>query len=1053
MNSLIDKYVKLLENVYKTQVLESAGGAGGPDAHGRSRDTDKTAKTEGILRCLAKAAFQFETVSESEALAGEYFRGLAGINIGLASHVYHRYASFAETGAESARGLLLSEVRRLFSGFGGEEPFRLRKVLNEARQRIQGGAAAARQDSAYLELLRKVETLADLCFSVLVLEDDELEKEIFGNVGFLIADNDSCNAFIDRVCLLINALDETARGKTAVRFLSYIKRFEWRANDPMVIRMAIRFNLYSTIIGKNHKEEADTFFRELVRRRSYRYFRHAERVFPGVSFDSIGTTAEEFVAKVIGEYPGEISAEELVDGLRVADSLIMRDGEDLQKLDYWWRLVSEAAGGEGNPDNGPTAKAASAEGKPLRAGLSRAELNFFRVYYTLRGLEIDRDGVQSAEFGGSLPETVDIRTLDGLEQRVTSRIIEDCPEKAKSFLEALGEWNYFRFNETETVFKVSVPDDGAAGYLTILSRCCTAEEMVAVYMNSFLRSAVPVNVLLGLIYKYSPNQRSDVLMVKRLFDPYRMVGRIISFRDRIYVEAVSFNTGGKKLRVFRMNDTVRMELEKYYRRNSREKSNVYIHFKITAAMVDEFFDPQVWLDYSEFIPTEMKKLNNSVLESFISALRKVSRSAFADEESLDTLKNTPFIPVSQVIASDIGLEVIRCLDSLPDNRERVELLRGIRCNHYICWRSEKVNYGDLGDKPSLRGFLRDVTMDRGSFEDKFYLYCNTALRANIYFDFFLSRCGFPDRDVPLAECFRSTGIWFRGRTAPSASEEKAGGSAPQDTGEGYVLIPQSVFMAPYHHRKNEYFVETDGVRLDPGTQIRFIIDRLDVKAHRFVIREYEPVQRNNTLFFEGMSKARATISLEGRDLYCLTQKMNPKMLSKNRWKLAVYELEALRLRKDDPEELSRFMELIKEANPWTFSGENLPCVFNLFRGENTDFVEPMVNDFIRDYGGEKTIDLYFNTSLRSVMPLEDFIRTLQNAGTPGAEIWKKLADYPFRFTRWENLFTGNVWLRKNPGDCLGGDPEKGRYIACGYDARKNQVQFSLKDSPEAGKAL
>ena len=59
--------------------------------------------------------------------------------------------------------------------------------------------------------------------------------------------------------------------------------------------------------------------------------------------------------------------------------------------------------------------------------------------------------------------------------------------------------------------------------------------------------------------------------------------------------------------------------------------------------------------------------------------------------------------------------------------------------------------------------------------------------------------------------------------------------------------------------------------------------------------------------------------------------MSPRALQKNRWKLAVYELEALRLRKDDPEELSRFMEQIRDANPWTFGEEGLPCVFNRFR--------------------------------------------------------------------------------------------------------------------------
>lgn len=965
---------------------------------------------EDIERCLSKARHQFDMInSKGEDYAINYFNMLSEKNIALAIHVFRFYTK--------CTNLSITEIKETLVYQTGNQL----QTLNECEfvnlyQLKQKAIVAQKANSAIddtLSSINKIQVdglfkLADICFASLVLNDHELVNSVFDLVGNKLKDDISCDKYVDRFSEQLNNTNEIDRGRFAVNFLSQVYGVIKPINNEFSLKIVLHFKMISTIVGKESIKELTDLCKRVIDDSEYRFLRHVIGCFSSVLFDGLGIDERSLTQKILNEYPSKITSKELFYGLKTVEDYNTRNGNVDERLDYWWGIVEDAfeANCMGNEE----------------------EYKLLKTYYALRRIRNNPQSfLQISKLDDTCKKEIDYELIDTEEHRATVALILFCPENVEEFLKWLGNWNYYKFDENEKKFLWAAQDDNGKNYISILAKHYSSDSMVYIYMNSFLRSVVPINILLKSLYDVSERQRDDHLMVKNLFSPYRMCAKLYMYDDKLLYESVSFSERGMK--VHNLSDTVRYKLREYYEKNKNDDLVAYIHFYIAAAVVKDDFKPDIHLEYKEFLNQDVKGLNDEIFSKCINLLDELSTKQEIHNKDLVEINNLPRFSAPPGKNSILGMSIIRVLNNLTSNRERVKVLKQLKVNPYVYTRTKALIFGDLKENDLLKAFMRRVVKENGFFEDKLYIYLNTALRLNVYFDNFIRKSEVLNGRFFLNKIFLSQGLQCFGRVF----------RIYKNGDEKTVIIRPSNIMAS-NRVKYALYTNSD---ISVNDRISFIIRYYDDDRSEFVIGEYEIRGRNSTFYFDAIAKARTTLNLDEFDKKNLQKKMDIESIKRNSFRMAIYEAEAIGLRKDNYNELNAFLTLIKIGSPWRFSTDRLPCYFP--NRNKCSFVDSMIIDIIREYDTSFVVDLYFNTSLKSLITLDEMCGLLYNEGKLDKKTINLISKYPLKtYVYLDHLKGYNIHFTRDLDELLVDKAyTDGVYMAYDYDIRNNRVKLKL----------
>ncbi len=973
----------------------------------------KTFLDENIERCLSKAMYHFDMLSTIDGdCAVVYFQKLSEKNVALAVHVFCFYKRYTNQSTEKIKEVLVDQTSyqlQMLEKCEFVDLHRLRQEMMIAQRNnnaIDEGMLLLKNQQA-TELYR----VADICFASLALNDSELIHGVFELIGNIIKDDDSCDLFVDRFLEQLNSTSEIDRGILAVRFLSNIYYRVKIFNDTFSLKMVLHFKLISTIVGKRYIGELIAFSKDLINHRDYRFLRHVIGCFSEVSLKVLGIDEKALARKIFEEYPSVISFMELYQGLRTVEDFNNCNSNVTESLNYWWGIVEN-------------------DFKEIDKKLED-EYDFFKIYYYLRQIQnnphtfLQFDNLEDKCVGDEYLKLINIA-----EQNATVAILHCCPENVETFIKWLGNWNFYKFDVKEIRFPWAGRDDNGKEYISILSKNYTPEKMVYIYMNSFLRSVVPINILLNKLYDISERQRDDYLMVRKLFSPYQMCAKLYMYNDNPSLEAVSFNEKG--MNIYNFSDTVKSKLKDYYNKNKNNDSFAYIHFHIAAALVKKDFTPDIHLEYAEFLDQDVKELNDEAFNRCLDILNELSTRRKILKEDIVNFNTLPKFNMTPEKASAVGMSIIRVLINLTNNRERTNLLKQLKNNPYRCSNiARSLSFGTLKDNSQLRTFLNKVVKDNGFFEQKLFLYFNTALRLNISFETFIRKSEVLNGRLFLDKIFLSQELYCVGKVFKVIHNKDK---------KTVIIRPKNVMAS--RMVKHVLYTNDD---LTENEFINYIVKYYDGEKGEFVVGEYKIRERRNSLYCDAVAKASKTTKLGEIDKYNLQQKMDSISIKRNRWKLATYEAEAIYLRKDNKNELYTFQSLIEKGSPWSFTLDQLPCYYA--NRKKYGFIDSMLIDLIRKFDVEFVVELYFNTSLRSFVSLDEMCCQLDNEGKLDSKAFAAISQYPIKLGYYLGHLRGyNVLFLRDLDELLADIENTDElYVVDRFDIKEKQVKLKVLD--------
>lgn len=981
-NSIITKYINLL---YKTFLNDS------------------------LERCLSKATYQFDVINSGDKNdVIQYFGMLSEKNIALAAHVFYYYTKYSDQSIVDIRENLVYQTGSQLISLRESNFVDLHQLKIDIRTAQKANVSIDEKLISLNDLqVEELHRLADICFASLVLNDYELMHSVFSLMGEKIKDDISCDKCIDRFSEHINSISEIDRGRLAVKFLSLIYYVVKPINNEFSLKIVLHFKLNSTIVGKEYINELSDLCKKLVINRDYRFLRHVVGCFSEVTLDSLGINEKTLIKRILDEYPSVISNDELYYGLRIAEDYNSQSRNVDERLDYWWSIVKDTL--------------------RYTDRTNGEEYKFFKTYYNLRRIQNNPECFSQVEKLDDIEHIkLELVLIDVLEQNATAMLILSCPEHVEAFIKWLGDWNYYKYNENGKRFLWAAQDDNGRNYISILTKHYKADALIYIYMNSFLRSAVPINILLNGLYDISEKQREDYLMVKKLFSPYRMCAKLRFINNKLLCESVSFNTKGKGMSIHNLTGTVRAKLKDYYINNRGDNSFVYIHFHIAAASVKDDFKPDIHLDYNEFLNQDISRLDEEAFNRCIEILKDLSTRQIVKKEDLNVIDDIPRFKISPKNHGILGMSIVGLLNNLNSNSQRVKAIKRIRINPYAYNYPKNNNYGDLMDDELLKAFMRKVVEEDSSFEYKLYIYFNTVLRLNVPFDYFIRKAELLDGRFSLQKMFLNQGVYCFGiidSISNNGDEKKA-------------TVRTNVYLSG----REKYILFTKD-NIIVNDKIKFVIDYYDDEKREFVIGGYEIIKKKQADYFDIAAKARTTLRLTEIDKNILQKRMDFASVYRYRYTLAVYEAEAINLRKDDFGELVAYLSLIKKGSPWSFSKKRLPCIY-----ENRDrcsFVDSMIIDIIRKYDMSLIVDLYFNTSLKSLISLDEMCGIFDNEGKLNAKTMSLISKFPLRLQFYMDHVRGsNIYISHYLDELLSdGKFIDGIYMVYEYDFRKKRVKL------------
>lgn len=941
----------------------------------------KAYKTGGVEKCRLIASYQFDEIDNMDN--GDiicYFNELCEISIALAAHMYEFYTGYSNKKSDIIRKTITRQVR-----IGVEE-------LREDEAGNNDHTTPSTRNGG--DTGNDIVSLSELCFASLIINDEALIDEVFSLIGLKYYNDLSIKWFLKDFSRQISSSGENKRGILTTKFLSLIYTKTRAINERTARRIVNLYPEYSAlVVGCYYMDDLGCLLRNMIEASEYFYFRHVVRSFPELTTDKLGELKidiKSLMYKIIHDYPSSIPFYVMVSGLKTILELLIKKEKELDGINLWWNTIEKIVS--------------------EYEEINETEREFLRLYYYLKCIESDPYSFEKQVNHMALKDPAEdelrpyydaIGTIRYTQQIVTEMIITYCPQNTITFLKWLGNWNYYKFNENERRFAKADPNDNGDSLIDRLAETFTLEQenLVFIYLNSSLRRTVQINTLLKKIYKLSTHQREDYLMVIDLFKPYRMLLRIKKSDMGFDYRPYQFKYD--EIEIFRYTVMIRQKLEEYYEKNKNEKGIATVHFHVSAANVNTRFCPQIHLDYSEFLEEDLQNLNRKAIDRYLGILKDMETKQLKEPEGLEKIKNLPEIILKNADAMELGMAIVRYCCGLNNNADRSSFLKNLSGNPYYSKRNRVFRFGYLRNNKALKDFLKLVACEEGSFADKLFIYLNTVLRMNMTFDEFMSECNITNGVITIDDAFVMNELFCSGTVKKIVKQ--------RNRNKVYVM-PDNIYIEDKHDLN--YILYTDR-ELKTNDSISFIISHYNADTNEIILEGNTILLSRQMDYFNVIAKSSVTLELSDIDKSHFNATVDFQSLKKMAYRLADYQAKAIGLRKDNFDKLTEYLKLLQLGNPWKFSTEMLPVKF--VRKDYDHSIDTILSDIVRKYDIEFVIKLYFNTSFKSFISLEEFLGYIKGAEKLDQKALSLIAFYPLKLWKKSDRIAGsNIYLINEP---------------------------------------
>ncbi len=263
-------------------------------------------------------------------------------------------------------------------------------------------------------------------------------------------------------------------------------------------------------------EELKKLILELIEAEDYRSLYLLQKVFPNVPLDTIGLTPETLADRIFA-----CRNDNLFRGLLFLERKLIETEEDEHKAVRAFQTIVESRGDRNNP----------VWSDPLIG-----HEGWFRMYLLCRLIRTAPERTKAILTEMKVPDRIRFyrKTNEVQQEAMMSLFRSGCPD-AVDFLKAIAKINVFRFDKDgekapyfEPHHEFRDPD-----MIRTLATCghYTKEDVIFLYMNSYLRCSCPVRFLMETLYEKELEGDARRFSIAEDFKNYPFLGKLTEGRS------------------------------------------------------------------------------------------------------------------------------------------------------------------------------------------------------------------------------------------------------------------------------------------------------------------------------------------------------------------------------------------------------------------------------------------------------------------------------------------------------------------------------------------
>lgn len=778
------------------------------------------------------------------------------------------------------------------------------------------------------------------------------------------------------------------------------------------------------------------------------------KFFVPVHLSQLGYTLQEFLELVFAA----TETFSLFRGLLLAEKLVLLDADtEIEGIERWWSALCAAI--------------------PAESGAWREQEGWFHTYHLCRCIAVcpERAGEFLEKAGPLTPGNMVIKKNTAVQEAAMEALFTASDQEILRFLEVLGEHNVFRFDPQEKVvpyldFRVlrTVPEQAVNG---LLRQRFSVRQLVDIYMNTYLRCQMAPGYFLQLLVRGGvtlgfANSKTRMVIAK-LFQPYVMLGDMRQGADG------KFGLIPHNFRLPHVNRLLPIITHWQQKQDIClqlvEKNEPVpfhlVHFDLMEGNVFASLDNQEW----------MSTMETEGFQRLCAELENISNTGRFAEEENHRIKALLFLSLPQLEEADlmrVGLLMVRCCAALSHSFMSVRyflnmmnILRnpfrfqapGKRKQEGVSLRVDPDALTD-GQRALLKEQWDRIMGSGLTMEQTFYVYVNTMIHLCMPLSHWADQYADNGEILDLVPVMTAPSLYrFTGKVLSVRPDRNP------DRDYLYVqIMPDDLYVGAQEtkwgrpdQRVDRFTFRTQGeaFRYRPGQYFTFVIRSYDHASRIFRLDTADLYDKGDTEglskpFFNALTRAANRTDLTERDVEDLRSDpgtINERTLTRMMGLFA----SALKRRQKSVSEINQYLETLDSNNFWRF-GDKLPPLKKHLPANMVHSLPYTLRCVAeQDVPLSSPLQLYFNTPIRSCLPLNKAMELLLQAGRDLSALPTYMQDYPL-LVRLENdqqipvNFVGDHLVVMD----LPAEAEEGATFSClmeGYDQESDTLYLRVKE--------
>ena len=761
--------------------------------------------------------------------------------------------------------------------------------------------------------------IAVLTILLLIISEDNVipEEPLYPFLKEVLQDEDRCNSFMETCRKTIWNLEELGDTYVSLYTTRLLQNFENISDSMLPFMFLSRFDL---TVSERYPESTLDYIRSLYQNKDFIKLQYLLRLFADISYEDLGSNIESFFAQA-----KDCSETETIAAIKCIALLSARKNSPEEFIDFM-------------------------KNETLSSGID----TFVDIYVSLYAIKY---GVSDALILNQNQSVKHIEQLRVIEDEVFGRMLRSKPDKILSYLRSLGNANYYKHGyDSDTIGFVSDRRKRiSTNELLSLSKINDNDQLIYIYLNSYLKRYVPIETLFQIIYSRSTFQYEHKIT---LSGKYVFKGTIshANKTNTFYLKTDDFLSNKETIKVHVLS-------------NYQLPLGTCVNFQLAYFDLLDDYSPVAVIDCDQYPQTK--------------------EVGFPDDKYL----------FPEEIAA-IGMQLIDKLSNCADNQKRVDYLKSIKNNPFDLNIGSNDRYihsiaSILTDEEinKCKIFMKQVIGERSDLSQKSFIFLYSLLRFVIPFDDFIDELSKADRDAFIDKLNRADG----------RVHHRKFGKEFQNAIRGIVVS------------RNEDSIRIEPLSVILSGRCKFVLCRNDPNKDMIIsgnnihssILFYFPtsktiilnrikMQPDLTGYYLAMNKAGNTMQISDMAKVLLSSKeaasyYKPgsaksayKLLMSNKKtgnyfkpdpaKLAYAELCGIELRLDSRDDLMDFVRLTELTSPWKETAKTTDTI-NM-KKDAIERIEDVISRLCDYYDVDDVFFVYFNTCLKTYGMLEFFVRTL-----------------------------------------------------------------------------